>query len=334
MIEWLSNKIKHDIFDKDYSIRVYVQQMLRMTNRMFKWNNLPETIPERILEMYLQCCGAICFTKVEGEYYVFFGNMGDKPNVYYEPTEFIVANPGLNFSKSLTIGEECVVMRNDSMIQGLLPIMERYAKQLTENDISIYDAQVNMRIQSLIVATTDNAKASAELYLKRIEEGKLGVIMGKSLNDNALQTKPFVSGGQSNAMNQLIELHQYIKSCFLNDLGLDSNGNMKRERLNTAEVEQNSDGLLPIIDDMLAMRQKACEEINAMYGLNISVEKDSSWEDREEMVNDPEEAETEETEEQPEAQPEEAEETEDAEDDADDNDADDSDEEKEGDKDD
>lgn len=277
--------LEHDIYDKSWGEMVYTRQALRMTNQMFKWKNLPDTIPERILEGYLQTIGQVFFTEVEGKYYVFFGSAGNVPNVYYEPTEFIVANPGLNFNKSLKIDEEGVLIRNDSMYMGLLPMIERYAKQMVENDISILDAQQNMRIQSIIVATNDNARKSAELYLERVKEGKIGIMMGKALlDDGGIQTKPFATTGTSNGLSQLIEMHQYLKASLLGELGLNANFNMKRERINTAESELNQDALLPLVDDMLAMRKDACEKINAMYGLNIDVEKNSTWEDEQEAT--------------------------------------------------
>ena len=86
-----------------------------------------------------------------------------------------------------------------------------------------------------------------------------------------------------------------MKASLLGELGLNANFNMKRERINTAESELNQDALLPLVDDMLAMRKKACEDINAMYGLNIDVEKNSSWKE-EEMIDEELPIETEESE--------------------------------------
>ena len=40
--------------------------------------------------------------------------------------------------------------------------------------------------------------------------------------------------------------------------------------------------LLPMVDDMLKWRKTACEQINAMFGTNISVDKNSSWKNKEE----------------------------------------------------
>ena len=279
---WLNKRAERDLMDKSWGITLYTRQILKLTNQMFRWKNLPDTIPEHIMELWLQTKGTLAFTKVNEDYYVFFGNPGGTPDVYYNPTQFIVANPGLNYNASLEIGEDCVWMKNDSQYMGILPIIERYAKQMVENDISILDAQFNMRIQSLITADNDNARKSGELYLERVKEGKPGIILAKGLSDG-INTKPFATAGTSNGLSQLIELHQYLKAQLLSEFGLNANFNMKRERINTAESELNQDALLPMIDDMLHMRKLACDEINAMYGLSIDVEKNSTWEQKDLM---------------------------------------------------
>lgn len=287
----------YDFLDKEARFNEYVQEYLRIFNRMFKYNGLPDTIPQRKLEEFLQT-QAIVFPmecqpwkssdfkeKAEKGLYVFFGGYGGAPDVYYERTLANIANPCLTGSENdkynAEIGKDCAVIFNDSQKQGLLPLIRKYSKLQVEADISFYVAMINLRIQTLIHASDDRTKASAELFLKRIEEGHLGVIFGASLDpETALATKPFVTGGNSNALSQLIETKQYLKASILNDLGLNANYNMKRERINTAETELNNDGLLPLVDDMLKCREEGLAMVNAMYGLNITVEKDSAWEFR------------------------------------------------------
>lgn len=294
MSQWWEDALRYDFFDKDRAFEKYMRMFLRITNRMFKWSGLPDHIPVTILELWLQTHGRLCFTEYEGKVYPFFGGWGGCQDIYYNPSTFVIANPaapGLGEVRIMNIDvptvnetmpeQKGILIWNDSQRQGLAELFKKYAKLLLENDISIYDAEINLRIQTLIHAADDRTKNSAELYLKRIEEGKLGIIAGKSLDPaTALATKPFVSGGNSNALSQLIEMHQYLKASLLNELGLNANYNMKRERINSAETELNNDGLLPLVDDMLACRKIAAEALNKFYGWNVEVEKASAWEFR------------------------------------------------------
>lgn len=285
---------KFDILDKEQNFRKYVLMFLRITNRIFKYTGLPDTIPARTLEKLLQMKGVIFFYKTNPAFsaaspeklgeglYVFTGGYGGAEDVYYEPTVANIANPCCpDIPMNLEVNKDCCVMWNDSFKQGLLPIIQKYAFLMVESDISILDAEYNLRIQSLIQASDDRTRASAELWLQQVIAGKPGIIAGKSLDpETALATKPFATGGQTNAMSQLIEMHQYLKASFLNEIGLNANYNMKRERINSAETELNNDGLLPLVDDMLREREDALEKVNAMFGTDIKVEKASAWEFR------------------------------------------------------
>ena len=89
-----------------------------------------------------------------------------------------------------------------------------------------------------------------------------------------MQTAPTTN---SVYITQLIELIQYYKANMYNELGLNANYNMKRERLNLGEVSMNVDVLLPYVDNMLKERQNAVEKINEMFDTEISVKLASSW---------------------------------------------------------
>ena len=65
-----------------------------------------------------------------------------------------------------------------------------------------------------------------------------------------------------------------------NEIGLNANFNMKREYQSEEELQANTDVLLPLVDNMLACRKEAVEFINKTYGTSISVEKNSSWENK------------------------------------------------------
>lgn len=253
----------------------HILYMLNRTQSMFDYKNLPETIPQRNLEMLLQLNGNVFFTQVEGEYYVFTGGLGGEPDVYYEPTIYTVANPALNFSKNLKIDEDGILVRSDAYGVGLLPMFRLYAALQTENDITMRIADINSRIPFLISACDDRTKKSADKFLLDVENGSLSVV-----SDN-----PFFEGlkvntadkGNSVRLTDLIEYQQYLKASWFNELGINANYNMKREAISPGESQLNDDALLPLVDDMLECRKIGVEKINEMYGLDIEVTLASSW---------------------------------------------------------
>lgn len=283
---------EYDFRDKDRCVRLKVNRMLNRTQSMFRWSGLPDTIPEYILERFLQTHGDACWYKHNGDLYVFVGGVGDKPDVYYRPTRYIIDNPALDLSVQPLIDKECVIMLNDTYRQGLLPLCREHATAIVETELSMNIATVNSRLISAIAASDDRTRASAEKYLQDIADGKQGVIAETAFIEG-LKVLPYTSGS-NNTIISLIELMQYQKASWYNDLGLSANYNMKREALNSSETVIDNDILLPLIDDMLKCRKVGAEKVNAMYGTDIRVELSSSWEDNQEETEAEEETETEE----------------------------------------
>ena len=267
----------YDFNNKKKSVMFYINYMLNRTQSMFKYNNLPDTIPQRMLEMYLQTKGHCIIAEVDSKIYAFTGGLGGEPDVYFQPTLYTVANPALNLSKTFKIDDDCVLIRNDSMMMSLMPLFKKYATQLIENDISMRIVDINSRMPNLISASDDRTKASAEKYIADVENGKLGIIAESALLDG-LKTQPYTNTGASK-LTDLIEYHQYLKAGWYNDIGLNANYNMKRESLNSNESQLNDDMLLPLIDNMMAERRQAVDKINEKFNLNIKVDYSSAWED-------------------------------------------------------
>ena len=280
-----------DILNKKRSIYKYVKLMFDRTAEMFEYSGLPETIPDYMLETFLQLNGQVCITKVNGDLYALPGGLGGAPDPYYRPTLYVLANPGLGISESLRIRNhlppydknqaatgDCILVRNDTHMEGLFYLFSRYATQLTENDVSIRSAQINARAQVQISASTDAEAASAQKYLDDLVAGKLSVIAEKAFLEGVNVNN--VSMTAANVIIQLIELQQYLKASWYNEIGLNANFNMKREYQSEEELQANTDVLLPLVDDMLKCRKDAIEQVNKFYGTNISVRKNSSWENK------------------------------------------------------
>lgn len=268
-------KYQEEIKNKDKSVNSYIRKMLAITQAMFVYKGLPETLPQSNLENLLQTNGNVFVTKVGNDLYAFTGGLGGVPNAYNEATEYIVSNPYLQLNKSYKIDAEGVLIKNDSGANSLLPIFGKYGVLCSDTLLSLNTCSVLSRITMLISASDDKTKQSADDFITKILQGDFSVIgenaFFKGVNLQSISTQ------SANQITQLIELLQYFKASAFNEIGLNANYNLKRERLNTSEVQMNVDALNPYVDNMLQERKKAVEKINAMFGTAISVELGSSW---------------------------------------------------------
>lgn len=274
---------------KQKSAKYYFRYLLDRTMMMFEYKNLPSTIDQHVLERYLQVNGVACITKAnDGNLYVFNGSWGGPQDVYYRPTKFIISNPhvsqlndgsGRQFTKECTIfgtqEHDAVLLRNDTEWASLTPIIARYAVLMCENCITVRSASIMLRCLALLSSSSDKEYKSALAYLAKLEAGELGVISSSSFSEGVKMQSPPSNNGSY--LTQFIELQQYLKGSFFNELGLRANYNMKREAIGEGESSLDADSILPLCDNMLKCRREDICEVNNLFGLDISVDFSSAW---------------------------------------------------------
>lgn len=260
--------------DKHKLLKQFKNNQLNKSLTMFEWSNLPDTIPQVELEKMLQINGYAVIAEYQGKLYAFqAGFSGQDP--YNQPTKAIVNNPALKNNTTYTIGEDCIVIKNDDMKQGLNGIYEYYGQRLIENQITMLMTDYNLRMPFTISSSDDQTTQSAKMYLKKIIDGSLGVI-GEQKLFKALSVTP-TNSKQTATFSDLYGYQQFIIAQLNNTIGLATNNNMKRERLTTNEIEVNKNASYPLVDNMLKNRQQAVSAINEMFNTDISVEYSSIW---------------------------------------------------------
>lgn len=259
-----------------------IQNMLLRTSRMFSWSGLPYTIPQRFLELVLQSWGYVGFIKNNDEYYACWGTLGGSPNYNYMPSKMIISNPYISkngiFKEYNIYGDkkDIVVIPNDTLYRGIMPILGFHSELNTEIQLTKRAIIINHRMPNVLTASDNNAKKDIDDFINDLEDGELTSIFDKNYMKK-IESLPYGEGRSANLITQVIEMEQYQKASLFNDLGLQANYNMKRETLTSSENLLNIDALLPLCDDMLEMRQRGCDELNEVFGLNISVDFSSSW---------------------------------------------------------
>ena len=265
----------YKVNDKAKKIQEMNDYMLAKTLGMFAYSGLPETIPQRELERLLQLNGYAFITEHDGALYAFAGGMGGERDAYNLPTKINVNNPALGLHKTFDLKTDGVLILNDSVGMGLKPLFDRFNSLLVENHITMSLNNFNTRLTKVISAGDDRTRASAEIFLKKLDEGEMSVIGENAFFEGV---KVHGSGGNSSpSITSLVEYHQYLKAALYSEVGIDSPFNMKRERLNTAEVEQDSSSISVLVDSMVFCRKEGIEKLNEKHGLEISINFAGVW---------------------------------------------------------
>lgn len=281
-LDFIFRPPKKLLFSRLY--RYYFDFILRLLYRVIIFDNVPETVSETFLKLILYTQGKISFFRgnligESGEDLLALNcSQAGTPDVYYIPREVLITNPRLQKSYMIEPGKNCEVVYlseadkyNLSEINGgLYNLIERTATMLSDNDISINIAQKNTRLTNIISGDTQNTVDSIRAVIMSMYEGDPTIVVKSSLIDK-LQGVPILNNtANSHNLIELIEVQQYILSHFYEQIGIQTHDQMKRERLITAEINDNLDLCFLNVDDMLVTIQEGLKRVNAMFGTEIT----------------------------------------------------------------
>ena len=251
--------------------RLYLDQILEIAIARYKWNGLPKTIDERFLELTL--CGkngAVLFFKDENIGHLALPcTMSGRFNVYNIPIQRRAY--AVNGYQATRDDTNSVIIYSNQLHNGMSVYnrLVQYAKDLYLID-SIILVNVNAQKTPLMLLADEKQMLTLKnLYMKY--DGNQPFIFGdrNDLNPNSIQA--LVTGAPYVA-DKLYELKQNIWNEVLTFLGVPNVQMNKKERLITDEVNRGLGGVFASRYSGLLSRRQACDQINEMFGLNISVE--------------------------------------------------------------
>ena len=270
--------IKEIVKNKDYLFNTKIEDFLTRLTGMFEYDNMPEEIPIPIMERYLLEFGKCLFIKHGGKFYTLTGNFGTKPDAYGVSPEFLISNPYLNLNKVYDLnGDDCVLMKNDPFALGVTDLILPASALLTEGEITFYNLIINARAMGILSADDDTAVESVKEYFKALESGDHHVITTTAFSsEKGIESdEPY---NNTNSIPYFLDLYQYIKSKLFADLGIQVSNNMKREYVSDGETSSGNTYTVTLVNIMLKERERALQEINEKFGLNIQVKLSSAWE--------------------------------------------------------
>lgn len=255
----------------DRAFQLYYNRLTELATSMFEWKNLPPSIDPRFLELTLYAKGqAVFFYEPEPSenplgYLALNVAWNGLPDVYMNPTKRR-AYAVTGFQKELDESNSVMIWNNYLRMPSIYE-MEYYAQRLWDLDRTI-DVNAKAQKTPILIRCEENQRLTL-LNLYKEYDGNQPVIFGdKALSPNSLDC---LSTGAEFTADRIYELRTKIWNEALERLGISSIQH-KAERMVQVEAAQSAGSTIASRYSRLRMRQMACEKINAMFGLNISVE--------------------------------------------------------------
>lgn len=253
----------------------YLSRLSELAMSMFKWKNLPDSVDPRFLEYTLFYEGAVVFFKddeldlsdsTKGSYLALQAILGGDLNVYRVP-KTRRAYAVNTYNKMLNENDSVIIWNN--MIR--LPEYGRmmfYANKLFQIDRAI-DVNVKGQRFPIAILCDESQRLTMKNVYKQYDGNEPFIFGDKSLDLNGIQV---INTGSPYIADKLQDLKNNMWAEAMMCLGIPNTPSQKKERLVANEAAVSQGGTLASRSSRLEMRKRACDEINAMFGLDIDVE--------------------------------------------------------------
>lgn len=246
----------------------YRDQLTELATTMFEWTGLPDTIDKRYLEMILFFNGQAVFFEDEVLGYLTLKSVNNGAfNVYGIPNNRRAYGENNGYHKTLT-SEDSVLIYNNYLHTNSVRTVEIYAHRLWNLDRTI-DVNTNAQKTPILLRCREQQKLTLENVYKEYDGNAPVIYAYKSFDPNDMQV---LTTGAPYISDKIYTLKTQIVNEFLTRMGISNTNYQKRERLISEEVQRSQGATIASRYSRLEMRRQACEQINKMFNLNVSVD--------------------------------------------------------------
>lgn len=244
----------------------YLLRLVELSVSMWDWQNLPDSVDPRFIEMCLFFNGHCVYFNDE-----VMGNLALKAvlsgpfDVYRIPIRRRIYSES-GYTRELT-NKDSVIIWNNYLHTNALPIALLYSQRLYNLD-RIIDVNANAQKTPVLLQTSEDKRLTLKNVYKEWDGNQPVIFANKNFDINALTVlktdAPYVS-------DKIYDLKTSIWNEALTYLGI-SNVETKREKMIVSEVARSMGGTIASRYSRLLARREAADQINRMFGTDIKVD--------------------------------------------------------------
>lgn len=246
---------------------IHLEHYRNIALNLYEWDNLPEGMDSRHIEMALLMNGQAFFYDDEELGFICLpcSNSGQM-NVYGEPTRLMITGYGYSVNKHITEG---VRILNNPRVMATDITLNYYCTKLAQIDSTINTNLIQQKVPFVFATTKENEFTIKTLYAK-MYSGEPAIFIDQSLMTNGDLNIQSVACESPYLIDKLQQHRLEVEKELLTFLGINTTIE-KKERLLVDETNANNEQISLNVEIGLREREKACQEINDRYGLNLEV---------------------------------------------------------------
>lgn len=246
----------------------YYYKLKMLATAMFEWEGLPSWMDEKWIENFLFNEGeCMIFEDEDRGLMVTQCCTNGQVNTYNEPTVLSPVGIDVPSHKSFVVGQECVHIKNNDFSIPTSFFIKQFAYRLAEISRTI-DVNVKAQKTPVLIVSSEKQKLTMKNVYNQWDENTPVIFGDKNLDTDLIKV---LKTDAPVVFPQLQAQKQNVWNECLTFLGINNANTEKRERLITGEVEANDVHIDLSADCFLKARQRAVEQINELFGTNITV---------------------------------------------------------------
>jgi len=256
----------------------YANLLFNTMLEMFDYQGLPDTIPKRFLETILHTTGEVFISKINDKLIASHGSLAGEVDEYGLGTKALAICPRGDAEGvrgiDIAYGINNDTASPDSLVYWI-------AHLLAETDKSIKTNVIYSRLLKIPKVSNEKDKAMFEEIIKKVMDGEAQAFASTNALDLELGagTETFELT-DANKIDKLPYLTQFFEDClkrFYNFYGQPMQNQNKRAQSISDEIHGQDSVSFIIPLQMLKCRQAMCEEVNRIFGTDISVDFSPVW---------------------------------------------------------
>ena len=262
------NDIYNDLLKEEKRLLlIHMEHYRNIALNLYEWENLPDGMEGRHIETALLQNGQAFFYEHDHLGYICLpcSNSGQM-NIYGEPTSVVITGHGFAENKHITDGVR--ILNNPRVIPTDITL-NYYCKKLAQIDSTINTNLIQQKVPFIFATTKENEFTIKNLYAK-MYSGEPAIFVDQSLLTNGELNIQSISCEAPYIIDKLQQHRFEIEKELLTFLGINTTIE-KKERLLQDETNANNEQITLNVEIGLRERERACEEINERFGLDIQV---------------------------------------------------------------
>lgn len=246
----------------------FLKKVKLLATSLFKYENLPNLMPERFIERTLYKYGEVAiYNDKELGIIATHCIPNGTYNHYEEPISYSLE--GLNYFKDNVDASEIAIIRNTDDSTPMSFFANYFAHKMSSASRS-QDVNIMLQKYPAVIQCEESQKLTLQILFEEYNSNAPFIFANKNLDLSGLNVLdlnvPFLAD----------KFSSYINATWcdcLSFFGVNNSNTMKKERLNTDEVNSNNQETLLEGDKFLKERILGVERANELFGLDISVER-------------------------------------------------------------